>query len=117
MEPGEVRIASLFHDESSYVPYLLQDLVGAAELTARESETILIARLLHVRRSWDTLDEAGFYIESEIDDWDSDGEYEALRFSMLPSRGEGGVEKYLARLDAHVRHRIAVLKGDYDRTS
>lgn len=110
MSPGEERIASLFHAEAPEAFWLLEEIVGDSELTARESETILIARLLAIRRSWDVLDEPGFYIESELDEWGSPSAYEAVRFSSTPPRGQGGLEKYLARLDAHLQNRIDVLR-------
>lgn len=110
LSPAEERVALLLSDESHEVVPLLEGAVGLDDLTDGERETVLIVRLLAIRRSWDSLVEPGFYVESEIDDWDRTNAYESIRFSTPPPPGQRGVEGYLARLDALVEHRIGLLR-------
>ncbi len=60
LSPAEERVALLLSDESHEVVPLLEGAVGLDDLTDGERETVLIVRLLAIRRSWDSLVEPGF---------------------------------------------------------
>ncbi|MCA1307302.1 hypothetical protein LC082_10360 [Microbacterium esteraromaticum] len=110
----EEQIAILVGDGVAYVPELVWEMAHRFPLTDCERELVLLIRLMEARRRWRFLTEPGFYVESELEDWDVNGDYDDLRFSTPPPKGQRrrAMDGYVARLDARVQQRVDELKNE-----